>query len=411
MRRLTISQARRVALAAQGFALPRPQGKVDRRHLRKVLSHLGVVQIDSVNVVARAHYLPFFARLGNYPTSLLDEMAWGPRRELIEYWAHMAAFIPIGDWPLFRHRMEREHVWGSVARYLQTNPEGVNEILEQIRRHGPLRPADLEDHHETGRGPWWDWSFAKTALEWLFFKGEVTVPKRVNFVRYYDLPARVLPESILNVELSEAEQRKELLRRALRHCGVGTLADLTDYYRQLKAPTLPLLKELVAAGEAEEVQVEGWKEKAYLDPSVGIPRRLEGVALLCPFDPVVWFRPRTERLFGFHYRIEIYTPPPKRTYGYYVFPILLDGELVGRIDLKADRQAGALLVRASHVEAEHDPRRVAGPVLAELETMAAWLGLEEVRVDDKGNLASALLSSVLARKGDAMASPLRAKTR
>jgi uncharacterized protein YcaQ len=357
-----------------------------------VVERVGVVQLDSVNVVARAHYLPFFARLGSYPTGLLDRMAWSRQRELIEYWAHMAALIPVEDWPLFRHRMNREHIWGSVARFLQTNPSGVSEILEQIRDQGPIRPSDLDDHHETGKGPWWDWSFAKTALEWLFYKGELTIPKRVNFVRYYDLPERVLPAAVLATELSEADQRRELLRRAVRHCGVGTLSDLADYHRQLKGACTPLMRGLVAAGEAVEVEVAGWKETAYLDPEAVVPRRLEGVALLCPFDPVVWYRPRTERLFDFHYRIEIYTPPAKRVFGYYVFPILFDGGLVGRLDLKADREARALLVRGAYAEPDQAPARMAGPVAGELTSMATWLGLEAVVVEKRGSLSEALAS-------------------
>jgi uncharacterized protein YcaQ len=268
----------------------------------------------------------------------------------------------------------------------------VSEILEQIRVQGPIRPSDLDDHHETGRGPWWDWSFAKTALEWLFYKGELTITKRVNFVRYYDLPERVLPASVLATELSEEDQRRELLRRALRHCGVGTLSDLADYHRQLKGACAPLIRGLVAAGEAVEVEVAGWKETAYMDPDAAVPRRLEGVALLCPFDPVVWYRPRTERLFDFHFRIEIYTPPAKRVFGYYVFPVLLDGELVGRLDLKADREAGALLVRGAYVEPDQAPARIAGPVAGELASMATWLGLAAVVVERRGSLSDALAS-------------------
>ncbi|HEY7565614.1 MAG TPA: crosslink repair DNA glycosylase YcaQ family protein, partial [Acidimicrobiia bacterium] len=247
MRTLTIDHARRTFLAAQGFADPRPTGRVDVRHLRRVIERVGVVQIDSVNVVARAHYLPFFARLGNYPTQLLDRMAWSEKRELIEYWAHMAALIPLADWPLFKHRMEGEHVWRQVSAYLARNPRGVEEILDRVRKYGAVRPADLDEHHETGRGPWWDWSFAKVALEWLFFKGELTIPSRINFARSYDLPERVLPRALLETELPEHEQRKELLRRALRHCGVGTVADLTDYYRQGRTACGPLMKELVAS--------------------------------------------------------------------------------------------------------------------------------------------------------------------
>lgn len=390
MREIGIAAARRIALAAQGFSDARPSGKVTLRHMRRVLDRVGVVQIDSVNVVARAHYLPFFARLGNYPVRLLDEMAWGKKRELIEYWAHMAALIPIEDWPLFRHRMEGWGMFRLVSAHLKNYPGALDEIRDTIRREGPIRPAQLDEHHETGRGPWWDWSFAKTALENLFFQGEVTVPKRINFSRTYDLTERVLPPEILNRSLSEEEQRRELLRKSLRHTGVATFADLTDYYRQGNAACRPILQEMVAAGEAIEVNIEGWKDKAYLDPKASTPRRIEGVAFLCPFDPVVWHRARTERLFDFHYRIEIYTPRPKRVFGYYVFPVLFDGELVGRLDLKADRARSALWVRGAHIEQGQDPKRLTPRIKEELQTMADWLQLTDVVIEPNGGLAGAL---------------------
>ncbi|CAN5277191.1 crosslink repair DNA glycosylase YcaQ family protein [soil metagenome] len=390
MREIGRAPARRLALAAQGFADPRPTGPVTVRHMKRVVDRVGVIQIDSVNVVARAHYLPFFARLGSYPMSLLDEMAWGKRRELVEYWAHMAALIPVADWPLFRYRMDGEHLYRSIARFLEKNPGGIETILELVREQGPIRPADLDELHETGRGPWWDWSFAKVVLEWLFFKGQLTVPTRVNFVRLYDLVERVLPKDVLETSMPEEEQRRELLRKALRHCGVGTLADLTDYYRQGRTACGPILKDMVSLGEAIEVKVEGWNDRAYVDPAASTPRRIEGVAFLCPFDPVVWFRPRTERLFDFHYRIEIYTPQPKRVFGYYVFPVLFDGELVGRLDLKADRARSALLVRGSHLEAGQDPKRIAPRIKEELATMADWLQLQSTVIEPNGGLASAL---------------------
>jgi uncharacterized protein YcaQ len=390
MREIDIATARRIAVGAQGFADPRPAGAITRRHVRKTLDRIGVLQIDSVNVVARAHYLPLFARLGNYPMSLLDEMAWGKHQELIEYWAHMAALIPIRDWPLFRHRMDQEHMWSSIPKFLAKNPNGLEEILDQIRNQGALRPADLDEHHETGRGPWWDWSFAKVALEYLFFKGVLAIPNRVNFTRTYDLTERVLPEAILEEKLPEEAQRRELLRKSMRACGVGTFQDVADYYRQGRTASLPIFRDMVASGEAVEVKVEGWKEKAYLDPQVKVPRRVEGVAFLCPFDPVVWFRPRTERLFEFHYRIEIYTPQPKRVFGYYVFPVLLDGDLVGRLDLKADRASSALLVRGAFVEEGRNPLTIAPRIKPELRTMADWLGLDDVVVEANGALAPAL---------------------
>ncbi|MDP3984030.1 MAG: crosslink repair DNA glycosylase YcaQ family protein [Acidimicrobiia bacterium] len=393
MRRLTISQARRVALAAQGFADPRPSGRVDMRHLRRVVDRVGVVQLDSVNVVARAHYLPFFARLGNYPMTMADRLAW-EAGEMVEYWAHEAALIPVHRWPLFRHRMERNWHWPSMDRWIAENPGVIDQVLAEVRNRGPLRPADLEHHDNASKGPWWDWSDAKLALEALFFTGRLTIPHRVNFVRVYDLPERVLPPEVVNTRVGDHEARRELLRLAVRHHGIGTVHDLADYYRFKTQASAPILADLARSGEIEEVEVPGWKGPVYLNPEAPIPRAIRGVALLCPFDPVVWFRPRAERLFDFHYRIEIYTPPAKRVYGYYVFPILLDGELVGRVDLKADRQSGVLRVRGSYVEDGQDPLRVAPPLAGELETMATWLGLGEVTVEPRGNLAAELRSAL-----------------
>lgn len=391
MRRLNISQARRIALAAQGFAEPRPRGRVDLRHLRRVVDRVGVVQLDSVNVVARAHYLTFFARLGSYPLALADRLGWGSG-EMVEYWAHEAALVPVERWPLFRHRMERNWHWPSMDRWIAENPGTIEQVLAEVKARGPLRPADLDNHANAVRGPWWDWSDAKLALEALFFTGQLTIRDRDNFIRRYDLPERVLPLEIVARRVDHEESRRQLLRLAVQHHGVGTVQDLADYYRLKAQVSAPLLAGLAAAGEIEEVEVAGWKGPVYLHPAARMPRAIRGLALLCPFDPVVWFRPRAERLFNFHYRIEIYTPPAKRIYGYYVFPILLDGELVGRIDLKADRQAGILRVRGAYTEAGVEPARVAPPLVTELETMATWLGLNDVSVEKKGNLATALLS-------------------
>ncbi|MGQ0849396.1 MAG: winged helix-turn-helix domain-containing protein [Actinomycetota bacterium] len=390
MRRFTIPQARRIALAAQGFADPRPAGRIDNRHLRRVIQRVGVVQLDSVNVVARAHYLPFFARLGAYPMELVDRMAWRSR-ELTEYWAHEAALVPVNRWPLFRHRMRAGwHHWPSMARWMEANPQVISEVMAEIRQRGALRPADL-DHHANGeKGPWWSWSDAKGALEGLFFTGQVVVTERVRFERYYDLPERVLPAEVLYTEVDEDDARRRLLTFATQHLGIGTVPDIADYYRMKRQPASTILADLAREGVVDEVEVTGWKGPVYIDPSARRPRRIEAVALLCPFDPVVWFRPRAERLFNFHYRIEIYTPPSKRVYGYYVFPILLNEELVGRVDLKADRQAGMLRVRGSYIEPGHDPSRVAGPVAGELVLMSGWLGLNGVVVEERGDLAPAL---------------------
>jgi uncharacterized protein len=393
VRKLDVAQARRIALAAQGLADPRPTGKVDIRHLRRVVQRVGVVQLDSVNVVARAHFLPFFARLGNYPMALADRIGWGTG-EMVEYWAHEAALIPIEHWPLFRHRMEKNWHWPSMDRWMSENPGAIDAVLHEVTQRGAVRPGDLDNHTNTSRGPWWDWSDAKLALEALFFTGRLTVAKRVNFIRHYDLPERVLPAAIVDAEVDESTARRQLLRQAVSSHGIGTVADIADYYRIKNQVAAPILAAMAGAGEIEELEVPGWKGPVYKDPDARMPRSIHGAALLCPFDPAIWFRPRTERLFDFRYRIEIYTPPAKRIYGYYVFPILLDGDLVGRVDLKADRQTGVLSVRGSYVEDGQDPIRVAGPLAIELRTMADWLGLDDVGVEKKGNLAEALRRKV-----------------
>jgi len=388
MRNITIAQARRIALAAQGFAEPRPTGKIDLRHLRRVVDRVGVVQLDSVNVVARAHFLPFFARLGNYPMALADRLGW-ESGDMVEYWAHEAALIPVEDWPLFRHRMEGDAHWSSMRRWQEKNRKTVDQVLDEVRARGPIRPADLESH-TSSRGPWWDWSDAKVALEGLFFTGQLTVAKRVNFSRHYDFPERVLPAEVVEARIEPEEARRLLLKKALKHHGIGTARDIADYYRMGLQSSVPILADMAAAGEIDVVAVADWKGPVYMSPDARIPRAITGVAVLCPFDPVIWNRPRTERLFDFHYRIEIYTPPPKRVFGYYVFAILLDGELVGRIDLKGDRKADALRIRGSYVEEGVDPTRVAPSLAVEMRTMADWLGLDDVTIEPKGNLAKAL---------------------
>lgn len=321
--------------------------------------------------------------------NLANRIGWGTG-EMVEYWAHEAALIPVEDWPLFRHRMQRNFHWPSMNRWMMDNPKVIDEVLREVTRRGPLRPGDLENHSNASRGPWWDWSDAKLALEALFFTGRLTVAERVNFIRQYDLSERVLPAEIVAAEVDEESARRQLLKQAVRHHGIGTVADIADYYRMKNQSTASFLATLARDGEVEEVEVAGWKGPVYMDPGARMPRSVDGLSVLCPFDPLIWFRPRTERLFDFHYRIEIYTPPPKRIFGYYVFPILLDGELVGRVDLKADRQAGLLRVRGSYVEDGQDPSRVAAPLASEMKTMAAWLTLDDVAVEKKGNLASAL---------------------
>jgi uncharacterized protein len=393
---LSLSQARRVALAAQGFADPPPTGRVDRRHLRRVLGRTSVLQIDSVNVVARAQYVPVFSRLGPYPMPLLDTMAYDDG-ELFEYWAHEAALAPVAWHPLFRWRMARARrgeMWGGIARLGRERPEYIAHVRSELERRGPLRPADLREQPRGPRTEMWDWDDEKRALEWLFWAGEVAVRRR-SFQRYYDLAERVLPPAVLDAPTpSDADAHRELLRIAARSHGVGTAADLADYFR-LKLPAArPRLAELVEAGDLLEVTVEGWDQPAYLDPQARLPRWIRTQALLAPFDPVVWFRPRAERLFGFEYRIEIYVPPAKRIYGYYVLPFLLGDRLVARVDLKADRRDGRLLVRGAWAEDHADPAATASALAEELRSLARWLELDGVDVSTNGDLAPTLSAAI-----------------
>lgn len=389
MPRLTLDQARRIALAAQGLTRPRPEGRVDVRHFRRVLGHIGVVQLDSVNVLARAHYMPFFSRLGPYDQEALDRWLWGSR-EMFEYWGHAASVMPIDDRPLMAHRMHGGKPWRSIERLIEDKPGFIEALREEVRRRGPLTLSEL--NATTKRSdPWWGWTEEKHALEWLFFKGELSVADRVNFSKAYDIPERVHGRAVLEADgLDERPALSRLLVRAAESLGVATLADLVDYYRIRVQVARPLVEELVRTGALERVEVKGWQGDAYLHPSAVMPHHHRGASLLSPFDPLVWFRPRVERLFGFQYRIEIYVPAKDRTYGYYVLPFLLDGELVGRVDLKADRKRGVLSVKASHVEEEQDEGRAALALAGELCTMAGWLGLGDVEVDHKGNLAATL---------------------
>jgi len=391
---LSLDQARRVALGAQGFNDRRPTGRVDRRHLRRVIDRMGLIQIDSVNVLVRSQELPLFARLGPHPRSLIDDASRAG--ELFEYWVHEASHVPIELHPSMRWKMQGEHQWKAVTRLLQRRPTLVDEVYRRIRDDGPLVAADLEQR--VGRkGTWWDWDDGKVALEHLFHTGAVAALRRPSdFARVYDLAERVLPADVLaRPTPSEAEARKELLVRAARHHGVATFEDLTDYHRQRNPPCRPLVGELVEEGRLVPVTVEGWSKPAYLHPDVVMPRRIDARALLSPFDPVVWNRERTERLFGFRYRIEIYVPAAERQYGYYVLPFLLGDQLVGRVDLKADRLHGRLLVRGAHGEPGIDGQYVADELAAELASMASWLGLDRgIEVHPQGDLAPLLARSV-----------------
>jgi uncharacterized protein YcaQ len=388
---LSADEARRMALAAQGFTDRRPTGRVDRRHLRRVLDRIGLIQIDSVNVLVRSQELPLFARLGPHPRSMIADATRDG--ELFEYWAHMASHVPSDQHRLFRWRMEsvRTRGWRIIREMAERRDGFVDGVLARIRDEGPVVAADISVR-EGRKGPWWDWDDAKTALEFLFETGQLAVTRRArDFARVYDLPERVLPAAVLSAPApTEHDARKELLERAARAQGVATLADLADYYRLNVPKSRPMVAELVEEGRLIPARVEGWKQGAYLHPEARIPRRVAGQALLSPFDSLVWTRDRTERVFGFRYRIEIYTPPPKRVYGYFVLPFLLDGHFVGRVDLKADRAAGTLVVQAAHAEPGVDTTEVAAALAAELESMATWLGLDGVVSAGRGDLAPAL---------------------
>jgi uncharacterized protein YcaQ len=392
---LSLAAARRIALGAQGLAGARPPGPVGPRRLLALADRLNLFQIDSVNVVARAHYLPAFSRLGAYPTALIDRAAWGEPRRLFEYWGHEASLLPLELHPLLRWRMAQaergESGWGSIRAFAKERRQEADSVLSRIAADGPLAASDLEK----GRTGWWEWSGAKRVLEWLFWAGKITTAtRRGSFERVYDLPERVIPAAFLAVPTPDpAEAKRALLRRAARALGVATAKDLRDYFRLSPAEATPRLAELAEAGELVPVRVDGWRDLAWLDPGAGRPARAGGRALLAPFDPLIWERSRAERLFGLHYRIEIYTPAEKRVHGYYVLPFLLRDRIAARVDLKSDRKAGALLVQSAHAEPGAPPD-TAGALAAELRLMADWLGLETVRVGPRGDLVSRLAAAL-----------------
>lgn len=390
MRTLTIDQARRIALGAQGFGRPRPSGRVDVRHLRRVLETNSVVQLDSVNVAARAHEMPFFSRLGPYDVDRMLDWLWDGT-ENFEYPGHEASVMPLRVHPLLRYRMQRAHPWRSAQRILEEHPGYVDDVLAQVAASGPLSVRDLADAGSR-RGSWWGWNIGRVALEWLYVSGALAIHHRDRaFTLHYDLPERVLPPQVLAMPAATRPQaHRELLLLAARGQGVGTVHDLADHFRLRTREARAAVDDLVAAGALEPVRVRGWDEPAYVLPDVVVPRRVRARALLSPFDPVVWFRPRALRLFDFHYRIEIYVPKPRRLYGYYVLPFLLDDRLVARVDLKSDRQAGVLRVLGAWAEDGVDRVRVARELADELRLFASWRGLTALDVADHGDLATAL---------------------
>jgi uncharacterized protein YcaQ len=394
--RLPAPLARRIALAAQGFAEPRPAGAVGLRQLRRCVDRLAVVQIDSVNVLSRSHYLPFFSRLGGYPRAALDDLT-ARRHQVFEYWAHEASFLPVRLQPFLRWRMAAaaDDAWGRMVRIQRERPGYVAELVDRIRQGGPLKSSDLVEAKPHRPGTMWNWHDGKVALEWLFWSGVVTATHRTTgFERVYDLTERVLPPAIVAAPTPEpAEAFRELVRTASRALGVATERDLRDYFRLKPEPARTAIAELADAGELVPVEVAGWGAPAWLHPEARRPRWIRARALLSPFDSLVWERPRVERIFDFRYRIEIYTPAEKRVHGYYVLPFLLGDRLVARVDLKADRQAGVLRVQAAHAEAGADAAEASAALAAELRLMADWLELDAVGVADRGDLAGPLAAA------------------
>ena len=370
-----------MALGAQGFADPRSEREPNGWDLRRVLKRVGLLQIDSVNVLERAHYLPAFSRLGPYPRDLLDRASQRAPRRLFEYWGHEASLLPVDLHPLLRWRMERAagDAWGGMRRIQRDRPELVARILEQVAERGPVAASELAESEPRRSGPWWDWSDAKRAVEWLFWSGQVSAARRRRFERLYDLPERVLPPAVLSASTPPvAEAQRELVRVAASALGVAAERDLRDYFRLPAADAKARVAELVEAGELMPVAVEGWgRTRAYLAAGARIPRAIDARALVGPFDSLIWERSRVRRLFGFDYRLEIYVPKPKRRHGYYVLPFLLGDRLVARVDLKADRAASVLRAQQVHLE-EDAPAETIAELTAELETMAAWLGLDRV---------------------------------
>lgn len=400
---LSLSQARRTALAAQGFGMPRP-GEVSSRHIVAIVKRLGLLQIDSVNVLVRAHFMPVFSRLGPYPATLLDHLSSkGRGRAFFEYWGHGASLVPLSFFPLFRWRMQRalegQGLYSAWASFGREHKPFIERVYEEVRQRGPVSAGQLERLLETnkarGAGGWWNWSKYKRALEWLFWAGQITTSFRKSFERFYDLTERALPAELVSApRMAEADAQRELIRVAARALGIATEGDLRDYFRLNVHDAKARVMELVESGELFPVAVEGWRQPAFLNPAARIPRQLEAQALVSPFDPLIWERARTERLFGFRYRIEIYTPVHKREHGYYVLPFLLGDQLVARVDLKADRSTRTLQVVAAHAENGCDPTGIVPPLLRELKQLASWLDLEKTLIFRRGDLAGLLKRAV-----------------
>ena len=383
----SLLQARRLALSAQGFGGRQPPALVKSTQVNRLIERLGILQIDSVNALVRSHYLPLFSRLGNYSPDLLDQAAWssGRRRTLFEYWGHEASLLPLSMFPMMRWRMARasrgEDIYQQLARFGREQQDTIRRVLGSVQQLGALGAGSLSTR-ENRAGPWWDWSAEKHALEWLFAAGEVTVAGRRGFERLYDLPERVIPSAILRQPLlSEAEAQRALLKHAASALGVATEKDLRDYFRLNPGDARARLAELVESGELLICEVQGWKQTTYCLPQARVLRKVEASALLSPFDSLIWERSRTERLFDFRYRLEIYTPQAKRVYGYYVLPFLHNERIAARVDLRAERALGRLAVHAVHEEEPGLDDEGMFALALNLRRMADWLGLERVQLN------------------------------
>jgi uncharacterized protein len=401
-RKLSAAAARRVALAAQGFACPRLHGHAGSGQIRDLVGQLGLLQLDSVNVFCRSHYMPVFSRLGTYDRSALDLIAahqpGSVDRQLVEYWAHEASLIPIDLYPLLRWRMARadQEAWAPVVKLAREQPELVARTLKLVADQGPIRASATGDVRPARKpGQMWSWHDGKIALEYLFYAGRVAAAGRINFQRIYDLPERVLPAEVLGQpEVPAADAQRQLVRIAAKALGIATEPDLGDYFRLPRAASKARVAELAETGELMPVEVDDWAQPAYLWHAARQPRTVNARALLSPFDSLIWYRERTQRLFGFEYHVEIYTPAPKRTYGYYVLPFLLGDTLVARVDLKSDRKAELLLVQGAFAEEGAHQSYVAGELATELREVATWLGLSDVVVRPQGGLAAQLAAAL-----------------
>ena len=399
---LSLSQARRLALSSLGFAEKRPT-KTGAAHVRKTIARTNAIQIDSVNVLARAHYVPTFSRYGPYDTKHLDDLAHG-KREFFEFWGHAACFLPMELYPYMRWRMDNQRDgWSTLdAR----SKKFIKAVLDEVTEHGPKSAGELSMAGKS-KGSWWGWSDGKRAIEYLFRQGQVAIAGRRNFERLYDIPERVIPADVLKKPVVPAhDAKKELLVRIVRAMGVATARDAAQYFhidawwdrssvqgrRPQKKATY--FEELVEEGRLERVNVESWKQPGYVVPGAKIPRAVNARAIVSPFDPLMWERRWTEAVFGFKYQIEIYVPQPKRIYGYYVLPFVLGDRFAARVDLKADRKAKTLLIPGAFVEPGAEPKATAAALADELRDVASWLGLEKIAVATHGDLSSALRSAV-----------------